>query len=124
MAYVFNNPNPRGIVTNDCIVRAVANATDTPWSDIMNDLCETAKEIYNMPNNFETISKYMASKGHQNHTILSADACTVAEFCEKHPYGRYVILTPDHSLAVVGGDYIDVTDCGNSPVTDYWEIKC
>ena len=123
MAYIEHTSNPVR-VTNDCIIRATATATGLTWVEVMKDFCDIAINMYDMPNNFRVVEAYMSEHGYQNHTILSADACTVAEFCEKHPYGRYVILTPDHALAVVGGDYYDVTDCGNAPVTDYWEIKC
>lgn len=31
MKYIYTNPNPKGAITGDCVVRAVAIANDLDW---------------------------------------------------------------------------------------------
>lgn len=31
MGYIYTNPNPKGAITGDCVVRAVAIANDLDW---------------------------------------------------------------------------------------------
>ena len=46
---------------------------------------------------------------------------TVAEFCNEHPQGEYVLILPNHIVAVKDGDYYDSFDSGNETIDYYFE---
>ena len=36
--YVFANPNPHKLITDDCVIRAISLATGKPWDDVYVEL--------------------------------------------------------------------------------------
>ena len=52
--YVFANPNPHKLITDDCVIRAISLAEGKPWEDTYVELCVegfTEKEM-NMRQDF------------------------------------------------------------------------
>ena len=49
------------------------------------------------------------------------DCYTIADFCNDHPYGTYILATGTHVVAVIDGDYYDTWDSGNEIPIFYWQ---
>lgn len=46
---------------------------------------------------------------------------TVRQFAKDHPYGRYLVKTYEHVVAVIDGDYYDTSDTGDMIPIYYFE---
>ena len=119
------NPNPLGKQTSDCVVRAIAIATEQSWKRTYRELCELGEIEAEMPNSNSVWGLYLRNKGGKQFLLPeSCPACiTVRAFCEKYPTGVYVIGTGSHAVAVIDGDYYDAWDSGNEVPSYFWRVQ-
>lgn len=119
------NPNPRKAHVEDCVVRAIAIATDRPWLDVYDDLCRTGRKLYNMPSANSVWGKYLYRMGFE--PFILPDACpectTVRLFCEMFRDGTYIIGTGSHAVAVIDGTYYDTWDSGDETPSYFWRVR-
>ena len=117
------NPNPLGKQTSDCVVRAIAVATQQGWHPVYRDLCELGEIECELPNSNHVWALYLNEHGFRQ--FLLPEACpkciTVRAFCEKYPDGVYVIGTGSHAVAIIDGDYYDSWDSGNEVPSYFFE---
>lgn len=119
------NPNPLGKQTSDCVVRAIAIATEQSWKRTYRELCELGEIECEMPNANYVWGIDLREKGARQFLLPeSCPACiTVRAFCERYPDGIYVIGTGSHAVAVIDGDYYDSWDSGNEVPSYFWRVK-
>lgn len=119
------NPNPLGRHTGDCVVRAIAVATDRSWREVYHDLCRLGAVECEMPSSNMIWGTYLKKNGAKQFLLPeSCPACiTVRAFCERYPEGVYVIGTGDHAVAVIDGDWYDLFDSGNLVPAYFWRIR-
>ena len=84
MAFIYENPNPKGALIGDCAVRAVAIANDMTWDDTYNMLCDYGFAMKNLPNADSVWGAALKDLGFTRHTIPNTcpDCYTIRE-------GRY-----------------------------------
>ena len=123
--WVRCNPNPLGKQTGDCVIRAIAIATDKSWRETYRDLCELGEIQGDLPNSNAVWGMYLRSKGAKQFLLPeSCPACiTVRAFCERYPDGVYVIGTGEHAVACIDGDWYDAWDSGSAVPTIFWKVK-
>lgn len=123
--YIKENPNPMGIITGDCVVRAISVAEDKNWRDTYVDLCMVGLDLADMPSSNRVWGEYLKDKGYERRVVV--DMCpycyTVKEFCKDNPTGLYVLGTGTHAVTVIDGDYIDAWDSGDEVPVYYWEKR-
>lgn len=116
----YYNPNPLKKNTGDCAVRAISKALGITWekAKILIDAysfkqgeVETSDTVWGAILND---SGFVDKK-------ISFNSCTLAEFCNDHPHGVYVVKLPGHVVTVVDGDYYDSWDSGGEVPLYYWE---
>ena len=119
------NPNPRHYEVDDCVVRAIAIATNQTWMRVYDDLCYTGRKAYNMPSSNAVWGHYLYQLGFK--PFLLPETCpqcvTVREFTKRYPKGTYIIGTGNHAVAVIDGDYYDSWDSGNEVPAYFWKIQ-
>ena len=119
------NPNPLGKQTSDCVVRAIAIATEQSWRRTYRELCELGEIEAEMPNTNSLWGLYLKQKGAEQ--FLLPENCpqcmTVRAFCERFPEGVYVIGTGTHAVACIDGDYMDSFDSGSETPAYFWRVK-
>ena len=119
------NPNPLGKSTSDCVVRAIAIATEQSWRRTYRDLCELGEIEAEMPNTTHLWGLYL--KQHGAEQFLLPESCpnciTVRAFCERFPEGTYVIGTGTHAVACIDGDYYDSFDSGPESPAYFWRVR-
>jgi hypothetical protein len=119
------NPNPLGKQTSDCVVRAIAIATEQSWRRTYRELCELGEIEAEMPNSNSLWGLYLKQKGAEQ--FLLPESCpqcmTVRAFCERFPEGVYVIGTGTHAVACIDGDYMDSFDSGSETPAYFWRVK-
>ena len=125
------NPNPTEkndkSTKGDCVIRALAIASDRTWIEAYDILADNARKTYNLPNDcinytqvFENILGYKpksvkVEKGKKRLNVL--------EFCKKHHKGRYILRVAHHLTAVVDGVCYDTWNTAERCVYRYWEVK-
>ena len=119
------NPNPLGKQTSDCVVRAIAIATEQSWKRTYRELCDLGEIEAEMPNANSVWGLDLRNKGAKQFLLPeSCPACiTVRAFCEKYPTGVFVIGTGSHAVCVMDGDYYDSWDSGNEAASYFWRLQ-
>lgn len=108
------NANPRKKRVGDCVIRAIAIATNQSWLDVYDDLFLYGREEYDMMSSNDVWGLMLYDMGFE--PFVLPDACpecvTVREFARMFPVGRYIVGTGDHAVAVIDGNWIDTFDSG------------
>ncbi len=119
------NPNPLGKQVGDCVVRAIAIATDQSWRETYEDLCRIGGIECDMPSSNYIWGKYLKEKGARQFLLPeTCPAClSVRAFCKMYPEGVYVIGTGEHAVACMEGDWYDSWDSGSETPTYFWKVK-
>ena len=137
--YVFNDGGRKEAgfkgLAGDCVVRAIAIATDTEYKEVYKDLTETShkinerkrKKISTSPRlgvHKEVIKEYLTSKGWVWKPLMK-----VGSGCKTHlrkhelPSGKIICSLSKHYVAVIDGVVHDTYDCtrgGRRCVYGYW----
>ena len=100
--------------TGDCVVRAIAIATNKHYRDVWHDLLKISKRTGFMPNNRETYETYLIKHlGWYKHKCLRQ--ANGKKYLVKQVYHKQaIILTRGHLTAMVDGVVNDLFDCGDS----------
>ena len=116
------NPNPEGIKTIDCTVRAICAVTGWSWYRSFDTLCERAREMSDMPSSDRVWWSVLEDLGFRHYHIKNrCQACyTVEDFARDHPYGVFVLAPNEHAVAVIEGDWYDSWDSGSSAPIFYF----
>lgn len=125
MAYRHTNPNPKGMLTGDCVVRAIAIANGIGWDLAYDILTDYGFRMKNMPNADSVWGAVLKDFGFTRRSIPDAcpDCYTIKDFCAEHPKGIYILGTGSHVVAVMNGDYYDSWDSGDEVPILYWRKK-
>lgn len=131
------NENPMGLDVGDCVIRALSTVLEYNWYMVHDELCFLSRKMADMPSSNRVWKKYLLDKGYEEH--IAQDTCpncyTVAQFCERHPKGRYIlstceyskansiVVTGTHVVAVIDGDYYDTWDSGDDVPLSFFIIK-
>ena len=123
MSFIAFNANPINRNTGDCTVRAISTLMNQSWRDTHADLAMTSFYLSDMPSSNRSWGEYLYLNGYRSHMI--PDTCpagyTIRQFAKDHPYGRYLLATGTHVVAVIDGDYYDTWDSGDEIPVYYWE---
>ena len=121
--YIYHNENPNGANLGDCTIRAIALVTNQSWDDTYVDLAVLGFGFKDMPSSNHVWASYLKSKGFRRMAI--PDSCpncyTVADFCNDHQNGMYILATGSHVVGVIAGDYYDTWDSGREVPIFYFE---
>lgn len=125
MAWVYFNPNPWGLNTDDCTVRALCSILRISWDEAHELLCDTSRKMGLMPSNKKVMWSILMQEGFRHEILpdLCPDCYTVEDFAMDHPRGLYVLATDTHILIVVGGDWLDAWDSGQEVPVNMWRLE-
>ena len=123
MAYIYYNPNPKGKLVCDCVIRAISFALHQPWIVTFIGIVRKGLSMCDMPSSNSVWAAYLRSNGFRAYAIpnFCPDCYTVRDFCIDNPYGRYILATGEHVVAIENGDYYDTWDSGDEIPIYYWK---
>ena len=123
--YVYANPNPLGLDTGDCVIRALSILLNQSWDKIYTDLCLTGYSMGMMPSTNAVHQQFLKQYGYKMQLLPSncPNCITVKEFSELYPKGRYFLATGDHVVALIDGTFYDIFDSSNDTVVYYYSKK-
>ena len=120
--YVYANPNPYGSFVGDCIIRAIAIATNRTWHQAYWSVCLQGDIMGNVPVDNSVWEEYLRNIGFRRYIL--PDTCprcyTVRDFCYDNPFGTFILATGSHVIAAIDGDYYDTWDSGDEVPTSVW----
>lgn len=113
--YEHVNPNPKNKNVGDCVIRAIAIATDQLWEDVYLDICIKGYIMSDMPSSNNVWSSYLTEKGWKYHYLQNTcPFCyTINDFCNEHKTGTYILATGSHVVCIKEGKYLDAWDSGD-----------
>ena len=107
--YINYNPNPKQKRVGDCVIRAICKATDQDWDDVYTQICLEGLMMCDMPSINPVWGSYLRKRGFEQ--VMIPNTCpncyTIADFCNDHPDGVYVVGTGTHVVCVKSGDVYD-----------------
>ena len=119
------NANPRKKHVGDCVIRAIAIATNQSWLDVYDELFLYGREEYDMMSSNSVWWMMLYDMGFE--PFVLPDACpecvTVREFTKYFPVGTYIIGTGSHAVAVIDGNYYDTWDSGNTVPAYFFKVN-
>lgn len=120
--FVYLNDNPKDVHTGDCVIRAISFLEHQSWRQTMLELTAYSYFMYQIIDDNDVWEAYLIDKGYRRINLPNTcpDCYTLRKFCELHPYGRYIVCTGEHIIAVIDGDYYDTWDSGDEIVTYYF----
>lgn len=129
--FKYVNRNPKGRITGDCVYRALSDALDKDWCEVVRELAELACETgyaVSIPENYGLYLERQGFKKHKQPRHEDGTKYTLAEFIDEHLNGTYVVNLPSHLTVVKAGKCHDIWNCTNSDrrVGNFWckkEIK-
>lgn len=115
------NPNPDGLKTIDCTVRAICAVTGLPWRAVHKAQCVLSGDMADMPSKNRVWWRLLRGIGYRKVELPDEcpDCYTVSDFARDHPTGRYIVGPMEHAVAVINGDWLDTWDSG-SCVAEYF----
>ena len=122
----FEYYNPNSHKCGDCVVRAIVKVTEKSWYQVFDELCAIARKMQYMPNDMETMKKYLTQQGFRWVSVKPARGerrKTIADFVQmskENPKARYVVRVSHHVAPVMDGKLYDLSDCSWCAVYGYF----
>lgn len=124
LKYYKVNINPKGVITNDCVVRAISTASGLDYEEVWRGLLKITEETGYSPNDPHVSKQYLKELGFvqqkkpfkpsgKTYRAIEAD-----EFLQKD--SRAVLRVAHHMVAVKDGELIDSWNSGLKSVYCYW----
>lgn len=118
--WIKYNANPIAARVGDCTIRAISKATEQDWESTYMDICVEGLFLHDMPSSNATWGTYLHRLGWRRY-IAPTTNCTIREFCEDHPKGRYILALSGHVVACIDGNIFDTWDSSDEIVIYYWQ---
>ena|SRR5690554_5585169 len=125
--YKFNNPHPKGLLTGDCVVRAITIATNKNYLEVRRHLNRIKKELKEP--NYKTrkfIHKYANLNGWEKLSFPAKKGVPRLrgkDFTKQYPKGIYILNLAKHVVTVVDGVYLDTWDSTEKMIYNAWKVK-
>lgn len=115
MAFIRYNANPSNRDTIDCVIRGMAVLLDASWDEVHDMLTEKAGKVHEVYLRNDFWIDVLLDMGYRIFYIPNTcpDCITVRRFADHHPFGKYLLGTGSHVIAIVDGNYIDTWDSGD-----------
>ena len=132
----YNNVNPKGKITTDCVYRAISNAMQIPYAQVAREMTEMQISTGWDTGESRLIDKYITSKGWCKHSqpykyddYDNKKKFTGKEFVDYLSHMpknmscfRRVIMNigAEHLSCVINGKIEDIWNCSNNCVGVWW----
>lgn len=113
--FIKYNANPKNWNTNDCVIRAIAVATQQDWLTTFDKLYEIARKKCRMLNSRETYNRYLKEKGFEKMKQEKngfGKSINIHELINRYPDSILVISCRNHLTVAIKGILIDTWNAG------------
>jgi len=118
------NAHPKGIKTGDCVVRAIATATNKDYLECRRELNQKKRELgFSGYKDTLFLYKYLESNPRLIFKAVKGEPrIKGSDFTKLHPKGTYILKMAGHITACIDGVILDTWDCTYRSVYTAWEI--
>lgn len=117
--YRFFNANPRGLLTDDCVLRSISVAEGTSWNQCQKKLSHLSRKEGRLLNEVVFVENYLDRR----YPKKCYPKMTVGEFCSICPKGHFVVTMKGHITAIIDNVIVDTFDCSDKIMYCCWQIK-
>ena len=107
----------KGRRENDCVIRAIAIATEQDYKKVFEELMDLGKTIGVYPNNPKAYERYLKALGWEE-TRFGKNAIPLDEMTFENKW--HIAYTNSHFVAVKGRKVYDTWDCRHQRVWRVW----
>ena len=127
MEFIKYNKNPKNKKTNDCVIRAIATATNSSWEYIYSQLAEQGLKNGLMINDRRNWIKYLKNLGYEKQAMPRKEdrtRYTLEEFATEiaEEDKIYIVKLAKHITVIKNKNLIDTWNCSYKCVGNYWVI--
>lgn len=118
------NAHPKGIKTTDCVVRAIATATNLDYMECRRKLNQLKRD-WGFTSYKDTKFLYKYFEGYPRlifKAMRGEPRLKGSDFTVLHPVGTFVLKMAGHVTVCVDGVILDIWDCSYRSVYTAWEI--
>lgn len=116
--YRFYNANPKGLFTDDCVLRSISVAEGITWQQCQEKLSTLSNKEGRILNDVLFVEQYLDDR--YNRTCYKN--ITVGEFAKRCPKGHFVATMNGHITAIIDNVIVDTFDCSNRIIKCCWQI--
>ena len=118
------NAHPKGLNTSDCVVRAIATATNIDYMECRRELNRKKRELgFTDYKETKFLYKYLEDYPRLIFKAIKGEPRLKGTgFTELHPLGTYIIKMAGHITVCIDGAILDTWDCSYRSVYTAWEI--
>lgn len=123
--FIKYNANPKGWKTGDCVIRAVAAATQQTWEEVYDDLYEIGKKKCRPINDPIVYNYYLKQKGFTEEKQMkhnNGNWYTIEEIIETFPDSILVMNCSHHLTVAIYGIIIDLWNTSYKPAGKFWKM--
>lgn len=121
--FKFYNANPKNRRSDDCVIRAIATATDKSWEEVLQGLFEIALKEKRILSEVECYGKYLVKLGwtKQKQPRKSDNTkFTGREFVTQFKGVAIAHIGGHHIVCIKGGKVWDTWDSTDGCIGNYW----
>ena len=123
--YEYTNVNPKNKFGGDCVVRAIANATNQTWEQTVREMTELGIKLGFVLNDHHVYEKYLLLKGFvqaKEPRDVYNQKITVVEFIRKYKENNVIVMNvgSHHVSCIKNGKVNDIWDCSKETMHKYW----
>lgn len=116
--YKYYNANPKGLLTDDCVLRSISVAEGISWHECQEKLSYLSGKQGLLLNDVAFVEDYLDS--------LYPRKCykdiTIGEFAKMCPKGHFVATMRGHITAIIDNVIVDTFDCSDRILDCCWQI--
>ncbi len=120
--WVHYNPNPVKAASGDCSVRAISKALNLTWEQAFTRLASNAFLMGDVISSDLVWGSVLRQEGFKREIIPNTcpECYTVADFCEDHPEGVFLVKSDNHVACVQDGILFDSWNSEMNVPIYYW----
>lgn len=117
----YLNIEPNKAIKEDCVVRAIALASNSSYELIKRKLW-LAGELYDCDCLCRFCYEHLIEDvlGYRK---MNCEDLTVGEFADRHPFGTYLVRVPNHLSCLIDGVNYDLWDTRNERCDICWKVR-
>ncbi len=125
MSFEKYNNHPKGLTTNDCVVRAISKGLSKGYLETRRELNKVKRDLgFDSYKQSKFIYKYLSA---YERIIIRAEKGKPRvkgyDFIELYPKGTYIVSIAGHLSVVEDGVLYDLWDCRHKSVYTAWKVK-
>lgn len=118
--FIYSNENPNGYHIPDCVIRAITKALGLEYYEVVRLLKKNADEFQCDCLNVQCYEKLLDVDFNLPH--YKSFSKTAEEVANDYPNDILLLRMEGHLSVSVFGDIMDIWDCSNELITDFWIV--